>query len=75
MNEKDKFDARLEALHGSRNCGSEEIEASVLIYERLKTAQSICQSIFSTTPDQSAIVAVFAELCAEARLQGSDDIE
>lgn len=61
------FSDRLEALHQSAKTPPSEIDAAVLIFERLKTAVSICQSVTAATADASLVTAVFSELCAEAR--------
>lgn len=74
MNEENEFDKHLESMHKSRYCSAPEIEAAVLTFERLKTAQIICQSIFPDAPSQTVVAAVFSELCAEARGQASDAI-
>lgn len=69
MDWTDKFDKRLETLHQARDCPRTEIDAAVMTYERLKTAQTIAESLLGDKPDQAATVAVFSELCAEARAE------
>lgn len=74
----DVFAIRLEQMHTARrrDCPTSEIDAAVMIRERLITAKSICQSHFGAKFSQSALLAVFAELCAEARKgQGNTSLE
>jgi len=62
-----EFSARLEEMHkAGRDCKKSEIDAAALIFERLKTARSICARHFETE-NQTAVLSVFSELCAEAR--------
>lgn len=67
MDKITEFTARLEEMRESRVCSAAEIDAAVFIFERLKTARSICARNFGDEPDQSAVLAVFSELCAEVR--------
>jgi hypothetical protein len=62
-----QFDKRLESLHTARACPTSEIDAAVVTFERLKTAQSICASLIVDIVNQATLMAVFSELCAEAR--------
>lgn len=58
------FDKRLEALQkGSGRRSVAEVEATINVYENLKTAVSMCTSIDIDCSD-TLVVAVFAELCA-----------
>lgn len=67
MDFTDTFDARLEVLHASTQCPASEIDAAVVIFERLKTSQAICRSLITEPIHHDAVLAVFAQLCAEAR--------
>lgn len=61
------FETRLEALHQSRSAGVHETDAAVCVYERLVTAQAICESVFGSGYSADAVATVMAELCTEAR--------
>jgi len=68
MDFTDQFDKRLETMHKATNCSASEIDVAVAIFERLKTSQAICATLMEDSPDQArAVLAIFSELCAEAR--------
>lgn len=49
-----------------------EIDAAIVIYERLQTAEAICRSVLGTQRQQQSTLQVFEALCAEAHFtQGS----
>ena len=69
MDLKDNFDYRLDALHSGKTPES-EITAAINIYERLKTAQSIVESLHPTGGSPSGLLtSVFEALCVEAKEQ------
>lgn len=62
------FETRLESLHTSPAVTpAAEIDAAANVYERLVTAQSICESVFGKEASPSVVAAVMAELSTEAR--------
>ncbi|MET3134974.1 4-hydroxy-3-methylbut-2-enyl diphosphate reductase IspH [Oxalobacteraceae bacterium GrIS 1.11] len=62
-----EFEERLEALNKSRNTPSYEVDAAVNIYERLVSAQSMCESVFGKDAPAAVVAKVLVELSAEAR--------
>ncbi|MDR0770734.1 MAG: hypothetical protein LBE75_06000 [Burkholderiales bacterium] len=82
MDFTDAFDKRLEAIRAFREpLAAGEADAAILIFERLKTAEVICRTIFAdgkktnvaTPAAQSTVVAVFEQLCEEIRRQQNSD--
>jgi hypothetical protein len=68
----DAFDRRLQVIERS-TAAPAEADAAINVYERVRTAQAICQALL---PDASAavVVALASELGAEAqRSQGTVD--
>ena len=66
MNEtKTAFDGRVEEMDAASFPDS-EVMAAATTYERLHTALVIAQSVLST-PTNAEVLAVFSELCAEAK--------
>lgn len=63
----DEFSSRLEALHTARACPAHEIDAAVLVFERLKTALAICSTLGIEPDRQGVLEAVFSALCDEAK--------
>ena len=61
------FETRLEALHASKSAPVHETDAAVNVYERLVTAQAICQSVFGPGTSSEAVATVMVELSTEAR--------
>ena len=61
----DAFDTRLVSMQKGRAPDS-EVSAAINTYERLRTARAIAQSIL-TAPNNSDVLAVFAELGCESR--------
>lgn len=65
MDLTDAFDTRLEALQRSGKTPRAEIDAAIAVYERLRSARAICQSLLGAEPPAAAVVAVLAEISAE----------
>ena len=69
----DKFDARLKILQ--RAAPMYEQKAAIALYERLRTARAIAESLL-TEPSSADVVAVFCELCSDSRAAAVlEDIE
>lgn len=62
-----EFEDRLELLHKSKEATCFEIDAAVVVYERLVTAKSICTSVLGANVPASVVAKVLAELTTEAR--------
>ena len=51
----DAFDERLDRMQAAK-VPQVEIDAAILVYERLRTAQSICQALVPGAYSESAVV-------------------
>ena len=63
----DSFDQRLDVLQAS-HWPEIEIDAAIAIYERLRTAQSICQALVPGAYSESAVIAVLQSISDEIAL-------
>ena len=63
----DSFDQRLDVLQAS-HWPEIEIDAAIVIYERLRTAQSICQALVPGAYSESAVIAVLQSISDEIAL-------
>jgi hypothetical protein len=66
----DAFDARLDLMQSAK-VPQVEIDAAVAVYERLRTAQSICQALVPGAYSESAVVALLTAISEEARARGA----
>ena len=63
----DSFDQRLDVLQAA-HVPQIEIDASIVIYERLRTAQSICQALVPGAYSETAVFAILGAICDEVAL-------
>lgn len=63
----DSFDQRLDILQAA-HVPQIEIDASIAVYERLRTAQSICQALVPGKYSESAVISVLEAICDEVAL-------
>ena len=63
----DAFDQRLDILQAA-HVPQVEIDASIAVYERLRTAQSICQALVPGAYSESAVISVLEAICDEVAL-------
>lgn len=63
--ETDEFDLRLDVLQAAK-VPQVELDAAVTVYERLRTAQAICQALVPGAYSESAMVAVLTAISDEA---------
>ena len=63
----DSFDHRLDELQAA-HVPQAEIDAAVVIYERLRTAQSICQALVPGAYSETAMLAILESICDEVAL-------
>ncbi|MGZ5155375.1 MAG: hypothetical protein ACXWCU_18965 [Caldimonas sp.] len=64
----DAFDQRLDILQAA-HAPQIEIDAAIAVYERLRTAQSICQALVPGAYSESAVVALLVAICDEIALK------
>lgn len=57
----DEFDRRLEAQY-KRKVPSDETDAAITVYERLRTARAICQSLLPAGFSEAAVVEIAVEI-------------
>lgn len=57
----DAFDTRLQAMQRGRAPRAEE-DAAITVYERMRTARSICEALLPGNYTEAAVVALTAEL-------------
>lgn len=57
----DAFDTRLQAMQRSRAPMPEQ-DAAIVVYERVRTARSICQALMPTGFTDASVVALAIEL-------------
>jgi hypothetical protein len=63
----DSFDQRLDTLQAA-HWPQVEIDAAVAVYERLRTAQSICEALVPGAYSESAVVALLQAISDEIAL-------
>jgi hypothetical protein len=69
----DAFDQRLDVLQAA-HAPQVEIDAAIVVYERLRTAQAICQALVPGAYSETAMIALLDAICNEAALRtGVDD--
>jgi hypothetical protein len=68
----DSFDQRLDVLQAG-HAPQAEIDAAIAVYERLRTAQSICQALVPGAYSESAMLAVLGAIADEVALGTSID--
>jgi len=66
----DAFDERLDRMQAAK-VPQVEIDAAILVYERLRTAQSICQALVPGAYSESAVVALLTAISEEARARAA----
>jgi hypothetical protein len=66
----DAFDERLDVMQRHK-VPQVEIDAAIAVYERLRTAQSICQALVPGAYSESAVVALLTAINEEARFRGA----
>jgi len=64
----DAFDERLDILQAA-HAPQLEIDAAIVVYERLRTAQSICQALVPGAYSESAVLALLSAISDEVALQ------
>jgi hypothetical protein len=68
----DAFDQRLDILQAG-HAPQVEIDAAIAVYERLRTAQSICQALVPGAYSESAMLAVLEAIAEEVALSAPVD--
>ena len=63
----DAFDQRLDVLQAG-HAPQLEIEAAIAVYERLRTAQSICQALVPGAYSETAMLALLEAISDEVAL-------
>jgi hypothetical protein len=63
----DSFDQRLDILQAA-HVPQVEIDASIAVYERLRTAQSICQALVPGAYSETAVFAILEAISDEVAL-------
>ena len=63
----DSFDQRLDVLQAG-HAPQVEIDAAIVIYERLRTAQSICQALVPGAYSETAVFAILESINDEVAL-------
>jgi len=64
----DSFDQRLDVLQAA-HAPQVEIDAAIVVYERLRTAQSICQALVPGAYSETAMISVLEAICNETALR------
>ena len=64
----DSFDERLDALQAG-HAPQVEIDAATVVYERLRTAQSICQALVPGAYSETAVFSILHAISEEAALR------
>lgn len=71
----DAFDTRLQAMQKARAPEVEQ-DAAIRVYERVRTARSICQALLPEGFADASVVTLAVELGREAQAaQGSNSVE
>ena len=70
----DEFDRRLDALQAG-HAPQTEIDAATMVYERLRTAQMICQALVPGAYSETAVFGVLQAIADEAALHTPLDDE
>jgi len=68
----DAFDQRLDVLQAG-HAPQVEIDAAITIYERLRTAQSICQALVPGAYSETAMLALLEAISDEVALSSPID--
>jgi hypothetical protein len=63
----DSFDQRLDVLQAA-HVPQVEIDAAIVVYERLRTAQSICQALVPGAYSETAMLALLEAISDEVAL-------
>ena len=66
----DSFDQRLDVLQAA-HAPQVEIDAAIVVYERLRTAQSICQALVPGAYSESAVVALLVAISDQVALSSA----
>ena len=64
----DAFDQRLDVLQAA-HAPQVEIDAAIVVYERLRTAQAICQALVPGAYSETAMISLLEAICNEAALR------
>ncbi|MEP6740278.1 MAG: hypothetical protein ABJA61_07850 [Caldimonas sp.] len=70
----DSFDQRLDVLQAA-HAPQIEIDAAVVVYERLRTAQSICQALVPGAYSESAVIAILEAISDEVTVNTPVDAD
>jgi hypothetical protein len=70
----DAFDQRLDVLQAA-HAPQVEIDAAIVVYERLRTAQSICQALVPGAYSETAMISLLEAICNEAALRTGLDAD
>ncbi len=70
----DSFDQRLDELQAG-HAPQTEIDAATMVYERLRTAQAICQALVPGAYSETAVFSVLQAIADEAALHTPLDDE
>lgn len=68
----DSFDQRLDVLQAG-HAPQVEIDAAIVVYERLRTAQSICQALVPGAYSETAMLALLEAISDEVALSSPID--
>ncbi len=68
----DSFDQRLDVLQAG-HAPQVEIDAATVVYERLRTAQSICQALVPGAYSETAVFALLQAISDEVALNSTLD--
>ena len=66
----DSFDQRLDVLQAA-HAPQVEIDAAIVVYERLRTAQSICQALVPGAYSESAVIALLVAISDQVALSSA----
>ncbi len=68
----DAFDQRLDVLQAA-HAPQVEVDAATVVYERLRTAQSICQALVPGAYSETAVFALLQAISDEVALNSTLD--
>jgi hypothetical protein len=63
----DAFDQRLDVLQAA-HVPQIEIDSAIVVYERLRTAQAICQALVPGAYSETAMIALLQAICDEVAI-------
>lgn len=62
----DVFDVRLHAMQNG-HASIVEVDAAIAVYERVRTAKSICQALLAEPCSEASVIALVVEIGAQVR--------